>query len=240
MLRLNRTVVCLVILLLPSVLCKDDDGNYKPKRMEKPKDDGTWKKKDILDYSDADVEKLFDQWEEDEEELPVDELPPWEKEPPPINMQKVNLRDKDSILREGKRHRTLMMFATVAGNPTRKETEKVSARWESSLFNANIQMKRYVIEDDKILIQIDDGSDAVQIRDFLLMQEDCLEVTVDSKSYDGAGKKAIDKNKPLTKEEAREKKKKEAEAKAEREKIKAENKNKKNKAKKKKEKKDEL
>jgi len=35
-----------------------------------------------------------------------------------------------------------MMFATVAGNPTRAETEKISALWESSLFNANIQLKR--------------------------------------------------------------------------------------------------
>ncbi|KAF6021369.1 MESDC2 [Bugula neritina] len=106
------------------------------------------------------------------------------------------------------------MFATVAGNPTRAETEKISALWESSLFNANIQLKRYVIEDDRILIQIDDGSDSIQIRDFLLEQENCLDVTVDSKTYDGKGKKLLDKNKPLTKEEAKEKKKQEAEAKA--------------------------
>lgn len=48
---------------------------------------------------------------------------------------------------------------------------------------------RYVIEDDKILIQIDNGADAIQIRDFLVTQDNCLEVTVDSKTYDGAGKK---------------------------------------------------
>ena len=33
----------------------------------------------------------------------MDELPPWEQEPPPINMGKVNVKDSDSILREGKR-----------------------------------------------------------------------------------------------------------------------------------------
>ena len=52
-----------------------------------------------------------------------------------------------------------------------------------------VLINRYVIEDDKILIQIDDGADAIQIRDFLVKQDNCLEVTVDSKSYDGAGKK---------------------------------------------------
>ena len=51
------------ILLVCSVYSNDDDDVYKPRRMEKPKDDGTWKKKSVLDYSDADVEKLFDQWE---------------------------------------------------------------------------------------------------------------------------------------------------------------------------------
>lgn len=34
------------------------------------------------------------------------------------------------------------MFATVVGNPTRADTERISSRWESSLYNANVQMKR--------------------------------------------------------------------------------------------------
>lgn len=54
---------------------------------------------------------------------------------------------------------------------------------------AHVHVCRYVIEDDRILIQIDDGSDSIQIRDFLLEQENCLDVTVDSKTYDGKGKK---------------------------------------------------
>lgn len=41
----------------------EDDDMYKPKRMERPKDDGKWRGKDVRDYNDADVEKLFDQWE---------------------------------------------------------------------------------------------------------------------------------------------------------------------------------
>lgn len=45
-----------------------------------------------------------------------------------------------------------------------------------------------MIEDDRILIQMDDGSNAVEIRDFLVQQEDCYEVTVDSQTYDGKAK----------------------------------------------------
>lgn len=34
-----------------------------------------WAKKDISSYSDADLERLLDQWDEDEEPVPPDELP---------------------------------------------------------------------------------------------------------------------------------------------------------------------
>merc|ERR1712203_858961 len=41
-----------------------------------------WKKKDVRDYSDADLERLYEQWEEDDEPLPVDELPEWDPRKP--------------------------------------------------------------------------------------------------------------------------------------------------------------
>ena len=43
-----------------------------PSSLQKGKEE---KKKDIRDYSDADFERLYEQWEEDEEELPEDEKP---------------------------------------------------------------------------------------------------------------------------------------------------------------------
>ena len=45
-----------------------------------------------------------------------------------------------------------------------------------------------MIEDDQILIQLDDGSHAVEIRDYLISQDDCWEVTLESKTYDGKAK----------------------------------------------------
>lgn len=36
-----------------------------------------------------------------------------------------------------------MVFATVSGNPTEKETEEITSLWQSSLFNANFDIQRY-------------------------------------------------------------------------------------------------
>ena len=36
----------------------------------------------FLIFSDADLERLYEQWEEDEEPLPVDELPEWDPRKP--------------------------------------------------------------------------------------------------------------------------------------------------------------
>jgi len=41
-----------------------------------------------------------------------------------------------------KKGKVLMMFATVAGTPTRKDTEAITARWQTSLFNAQFQVER--------------------------------------------------------------------------------------------------
>merc|ERR1712038_1295107 len=100
-----------------------------------------WKKKDIRDYNDADMERLFDQWEEaDEDELEEDELPPWKKDPPKIDMSKLNPDDPESMLQATKTGQTLMLFITVSGDPTEDETQTISQIWQSSLFNANINV----------------------------------------------------------------------------------------------------
>ena len=37
---------------------------------------------DALVFSDADLERLYEQWEEEEEPLPIDELPEWDPRRP--------------------------------------------------------------------------------------------------------------------------------------------------------------
>ena len=43
--------------------------------ISKSPDDKIKKKKDIRDYTDAEIEKLYDQWEENDESEPDDEVP---------------------------------------------------------------------------------------------------------------------------------------------------------------------
>uniref|UniRef100_A0A0B7B7I0 LDLR chaperone MESD n=1 Tax=Arion vulgaris TaxID=1028688 RepID=A0A0B7B7I0_9EUPU len=152
-----------------------------------------WKKKDVRDYNDADIERLLDQWEEaDEDKLEDDELPEWKRQPPKIDLAQIDPQDPEGFLKMSKKGRTLMMFATVSGNPTEQETEKISSLWHSSLFNAHIETQRYVVGDNRVLFMLKDGSKAWEIRNFLVQQERCEEVSIEGQSYPGAA--AVHKN----------------------------------------------
>merc|ERR1712168_15642 len=77
------------------------------------------KKKDIRDYNDHDLEKLLEQWEEDEEPLPVDELPEWDprKPQPQVDINDPDLlKDPEALLQATKKGKTIMVFVKVKGN----------------------------------------------------------------------------------------------------------------------------
>lgn len=65
--------------------------------------------------SDADLERLYDQWEEDDEPLPLDELP--EHDPrrpqPSIDFSKLDMSNPESMMKATKKGKTLMMFVRV-------------------------------------------------------------------------------------------------------------------------------
>lgn len=48
----------------------------------------------------------------------------------------------ENLLKLTKKGRTLMMFVTVDGNPSREETEEITKLWQSSLWNNHIQAER--------------------------------------------------------------------------------------------------
>merc|ERR1711874_481047 len=70
----NRAMRPLVVAVLACVLTSHAK---KAKEGEKP----DWAKKDVRDFNDHDLQRLLDQWDEDEEPIPPDELP--EGHPPP-------------------------------------------------------------------------------------------------------------------------------------------------------------
>uniref|UniRef100_A0A069DMS1 Lipoprotein receptor-related protein chaperone MESD protein n=1 Tax=Clytia hemisphaerica TaxID=252671 RepID=A0A069DMS1_9CNID len=144
--------------------------------------------KKVTDFNDVDVEKLLDQWNENDDDYDDEDddfVDPRKKPPPKVDMQKVFKAggNKEDIIKASKKGQPMMMFVTVSGNPTREETETTSMLWQTSLQNNNIQVQRYVIADDRVLFQLKDGSLAFEIRDFLVTQDTCLTVTFEQLEF---------------------------------------------------------
>ena len=67
-------------------------------------------------FSDADLERLYEQWEESEEPLPADELPEWhpDKPKPELDVNKMSqFKDPEELLKYSKKGKSLMMFVKV-------------------------------------------------------------------------------------------------------------------------------
>merc|ERR1711970_1251600 len=81
--------VCISFLVLSSAKKSSDDA--KP----------DWAKKKIQDYSDADLERLLDQWEEDDEPLPPDELPDGHPDipSPAIDFSNIDMNNPEGMIK---------------------------------------------------------------------------------------------------------------------------------------------
>ena len=53
----------------------------------------------------------------------------------------------------------------------------------------SLSSSRHVLDNDRILLVLTDGSQAFEIKDFLVQQERCKEVTIDNRPYYGKGDK---------------------------------------------------
>ncbi|XP_069674531.1 LDLR chaperone boca [Periplaneta americana] len=168
------------ILLYVTCICiiqckKFKDGEEKP----------AWAKKDIRDYSDADLERLLEQWEEDDEPLEEDELPEHLRPQQKIDFSQIDMSNPENLVKMTKKGRTLMVFVSVDGNPTREETEELTKLWQTGLWNNHIQAERYLVADDRTIFLFKDGAQAWDAKEFLIEQERCKEVVIENKSYYG-------------------------------------------------------
>ncbi|CAL8137922.1 unnamed protein product [Orchesella dallaii] len=183
--------ITLVILVLVAQFVKTEDKVGK--KEEKPK------KKDLRDYTDADMERLYDQWEEnDDEPLPPDELPEYmrpPKEGPPIDFDNIGKMNPDDIMKMTKKGKTVMMFVNLAGSPLRHESEDLTSLWQGALRNNHIQAERYVVEDTRAIFLFHDGAQAWDAKTFLLEQDGIAEIQLEGQVYPGKGTKAKPKAK---------------------------------------------
>ncbi|XP_053934070.1 LRP chaperone MESD [Cuculus canorus] len=188
-------------LLAVLALCAAADDDPEGKRRAGPA-----KKKDIRDYNDADMARLLEQWEKDDD-IEEGDLPEHKRPPAPIDFSKIDPGKPESILKLTKKGKTLMMFVTVSGNPTEKDTEEITSLWQGSLFNANYDVQRFIVGSNRAIFMLRDGGYAWEIKDFLVSQERCADVTLEGQVYPGKGAEESEKVKNKTKPEKAKKKK---------------------------------
>lgn len=162
-----RRVFIVLILCCHSINCKTD------------------KKKDIRDYNEADLERLYDEWEANEEPLEEDELPEHLRPQPKVDLSQLDFKNPENVLKMSKKGKTLMTFITVSGNPSREETEEITKLWQSSLMNNHINVERFIIGDNRAIFMFKDGAQAWEAKDFLVDQERLEEMTIENKPYYG-------------------------------------------------------
>ncbi|EGT56358.1 CBN-BMY-1 protein [Caenorhabditis brenneri] len=156
------------------------------------------KKKDLTSYTDADLEKLYEEWEEnDDEELEEDEKPEHKRKPPQMDLDsmKAKAKNPEDLLAMSKKGQTLMLFVGVIdpAHPDRTDirpfTEKWTALWQSQLYNNHVDLQVFVIDDNRAIFMFKDGEQAFEAKKFLLKQEYVTEVTIEGQSFDGPAKK---------------------------------------------------
>ncbi|KAM5171360.1 LRP chaperone MESD [Mantella aurantiaca] len=144
------------------------------------------KKKDIRDYNDADMARLLEQWEADDD-IEEGDMPEHKRKPAPVDFAKLDPSNPESILQMTKKGKTIMIFATVSGNPTEKETEEITSLWQGSLFNANYDIQRFLVGPNRVIFMLRDGGFAWEVKDFLVGQARCADVTLEGQVYPGKG-----------------------------------------------------
>lgn len=77
-----------------------------------------------------------------DDDIEEGDLPEHKRSPPPIDFSKIDPSKPEDLLKMSKKGKTLMVFASVSGNPTEKETEEITSLWQGSLFNANFDIQR--------------------------------------------------------------------------------------------------
>lgn len=130
--------------------------------------------KNPLDLNEMDIERLYDQWEEKDEE---------EKAPPPLLLDPSKFKDTAEFIKQSKKGKTLMTFVSVRGKPTKKETEMLTERWQVGLTNNHLRCERFVIDDNRAIFVFEDGKLAFDAIDYLTSQPELEDFTIDSQVY---------------------------------------------------------
>lgn len=92
------------------------------------------------------------------------------------------------------------MFFLVTGH---RKSDLLARRWH--VLTGRISLSRFIVGSDRAIFMLRDGSYAWEIKDFLVSQDRCADVTLEGQVYPGKGGGGKEKNK--TKQEKGRKKK---------------------------------
>lgn len=143
----------------------------------------SWRDKDIRDMTEADLEHLLDQWEENDEPLEPDELPEHLRPSPQIDLSQVDTTNPDSFLRMTKKGKGVMMFVDLKPEVSEEQAEVVMRIWQSSLQNNHIIAERYPIDTKRVIYMFREGSQAVDAKNYLLEQPELSHITLEGQTF---------------------------------------------------------
>ncbi|KAK0161561.1 hypothetical protein PV327_010020 [Microctonus hyperodae] len=149
----------------------------------------SWKEKNIMDMTDADMERLLDQWEEGDDPLEPDEMPEHLRPAPKIDISQIDSSNPDNLLRATKMGRNVMMFVDVRDDLSDNEAENILRLWQGSLQNNHIIAERYPIEAKRAVFMFREGSQAVDGKNFFINQPELERVTLEGQTYYGKNSK---------------------------------------------------
>lgn len=143
--------------------------------------------KDINEFNDVDIERLFEQWEENEDPLPPDELPEHLRPPPKldVDLDQINNLSPEYLLKLSKKGKTVMIFVNLKDGIPKDEVNRLTGLWQTSLLNNHIVSERYPLDDNRAIYMFKDGSQSWDAKDFLIEQKEVDQVTVENKIYYG-------------------------------------------------------
>ncbi|XP_011157198.1 LDLR chaperone boca [Solenopsis invicta] len=151
----------------------------------------SWRDKDIRDMTDADLEHLLEQWEENEEPLEPDELPEHLRPAPKIDVSKLDLKNPENVLKITKKGKSVMMFVNIQSKVSEDQADLASRIWQTGLQNNHITVERYPIENKRYIFMFHDGAQAVEGKNFLLQQSEIESITIDGQTYHPKGQNFV-------------------------------------------------
>lgn len=167
----------------------------------KPGKRKSWKEKDIRDMTEADLEHLLDQWEQNDDPLEPDELPEHLRPSPKIDISQLDTSNPDNILKMTKKGKGVMMFVDTVETLSTDEAEVIMRIWQTSLQNNHIIAERYPIDTRRSIFMFREGSQAVDAKNFLLEQPELSHVTLEGQTFYRDAKKQGEGNGKRKKDE---------------------------------------